>query len=70
MHSWAATIRAVACKGEPVPEDLDRVLKKCSEPDPQSRPHDFIEIARQLEQKSYVEWGVALHLSQKDSDRD
>eukprot|EP00971_Amphidinium_carterae_P216738 4302687-Amphidinium_carterae.1 len=69
MYSWAATVRAVACKDEPIPEHLKILLKKCSEPDPQSRPQDFVEIARALEHKSYVEWGVALHRSQEDSDR-
>eukprot|EP00971_Amphidinium_carterae_P169293 3354171-Amphidinium_carterae.1 len=29
-----------------------------------------MEIARQLEHKSYVEWGVALHQAQQDSDKD
>eukprot|EP00971_Amphidinium_carterae_P054220 1067877-Amphidinium_carterae.1 len=29
-----------------------------------------MEIAHALEHESYVEWGVALHLSQQDSDRD
>eukprot|EP00971_Amphidinium_carterae_P066691 1320836-Amphidinium_carterae.1 len=70
MYAWAATIRAVACKDEPIPIHLNRLLRKCSESDPQSRPQDFIEIARELEHKSYVEWGVALHRSQQDSDRD
>eukprot|EP00971_Amphidinium_carterae_P118834 2354156-Amphidinium_carterae.1 len=70
MYAWAATIRAVACEDEPVPEDLDKLLKKCSEPDPQSRPRDFLEIALALEHTSYLEWGIALHHSQQDSGRD
>eukprot|EP00971_Amphidinium_carterae_P224451 4452597-Amphidinium_carterae.1 len=70
MYAWAATIRSVASKDEPVPEHLDRLLKQCSEPDPESRPQDFVEIARELEHKSHVEWGVALHRSQQDSNRD
>eukprot|EP00971_Amphidinium_carterae_P269460 5345562-Amphidinium_carterae.1 len=67
MYAWAATIRAAA---ESVPEHLDRLLKKCSEPDPQDRPQDFVEIARELEKESYMEWGVALHRSQQDSEKD
>eukprot|EP00971_Amphidinium_carterae_P042893 842912-Amphidinium_carterae.1 len=70
MYAWAATIRAVAHPHEPIPEPLESLLKKCSEPDPESRPQDFMEIARLLEHESYVEWGVALHCLQQDSDRD
>eukprot|EP00971_Amphidinium_carterae_P219613 4360265-Amphidinium_carterae.1 len=70
MYSWAATIRAVACKDEPLPEHLESLLLKCSASDPASRPQDFVEIARLLEHESYVEWGVALHRAQQDSDRD
>eukprot|EP00971_Amphidinium_carterae_P200711 3982888-Amphidinium_carterae.1 len=69
MYAWAATIRAVAHRDEPIPEPLASLLKKCSESDPESRPQDFVEIARVLEYKFYVEWGVALHRSQQDSDR-
>eukprot|EP00971_Amphidinium_carterae_P164564 3262584-Amphidinium_carterae.1 len=69
MYTWAATIRAVAHQDEPIPEPLASLLKQCSESDPESRPQDFVEIARLLEHKSYVEWGVALHRLQQDSDR-
>eukprot|EP00971_Amphidinium_carterae_P191366 3797029-Amphidinium_carterae.1 len=70
MHAWAATIRAVASRDEPLQEHLESLLTKCSDPDPQRRPQDFMVIARELEHESCVEWGKALHHSQQDSDRD
>eukprot|EP00971_Amphidinium_carterae_P057155 1130090-Amphidinium_carterae.1 len=63
MFAWAATIRAVSLKDvivEPTREILESILEECSAPDPELRPKDFSEIARRLEQPSYVTWGIKL----------
>eukprot|EP00971_Amphidinium_carterae_P235422 4672060-Amphidinium_carterae.1 len=63
MFAWAATIRAVLRKDvtvEPTRDILESTLEECSATDPELRPKDFSEIARRLEQPSYVMWGNKL----------
>eukprot|EP00971_Amphidinium_carterae_P049398 973402-Amphidinium_carterae.1 len=60
MFSWAATIRAVSSKDEPIRAYLESTLEECSATDPDLRPKAFSEIARRLEQPSYVMWGNKL----------
>eukprot|EP00971_Amphidinium_carterae_P101211 2002443-Amphidinium_carterae.2 len=63
MFSWAATIRAASLKDvivEPTRELLESILEECSATNPEHRPQDFSEIARRLEQPSYVMWGNQL----------
>eukprot|EP00971_Amphidinium_carterae_P221626 4399315-Amphidinium_carterae.1 len=60
MFAWAATIRAVSSKDEPSIAILESTLEECSAKDPKHRPKDFGEIARRLEQPSYVMWGNKL----------
>eukprot|EP00971_Amphidinium_carterae_P272182 5402072-Amphidinium_carterae.1 len=65
MFAWAATIRAVSSKDEPTEDLLESILEACSATNPEDRPHDFSEIARRLEQPSYVMWGNKLQGSQQ-----
>eukprot|EP00971_Amphidinium_carterae_P122957 2433850-Amphidinium_carterae.1 len=65
MFAWAATIRSVSSKDEPTRAILESTLDECSAIDPQSRPKDFSEIVRRLEQPSYVMWGKELEGSQQ-----
>eukprot|EP00971_Amphidinium_carterae_P011646 229247-Amphidinium_carterae.1 len=64
MFAWAATIRAVASEDAPISTLLESILKKCSAPDPESRPRNFAEIAEQLMTGSYVQWGLENQLLQ------
>eukprot|EP00971_Amphidinium_carterae_P136342 2701267-Amphidinium_carterae.1 len=65
IFAWAATIRAVSRKDEPTEALLESILEECSATDPQLRPKSFSEIARRLEQPSYVMWGKELQGSQQ-----
>eukprot|EP00971_Amphidinium_carterae_P033219 654153-Amphidinium_carterae.1 len=65
MFAWAATIRAVSNKDEPTRTLLESILEECSATNPENRPQDFSEIARRLEQPSYVMWGKELQGSQR-----
>eukprot|EP00971_Amphidinium_carterae_P080959 1601750-Amphidinium_carterae.1 len=68
MFAWAATIRAVSQKDvivEPIRARLESILEECGATDPKDRPKDFSEIARCLEQPSYVMWGKELQTSQR-----
>eukprot|EP00971_Amphidinium_carterae_P181424 3599245-Amphidinium_carterae.1 len=65
MFAWAATIRAVSSKDEPIGTHLESILEECSETDPELRPKNFVEIAGRLEQPSYVMWGKELQRSQQ-----
>eukprot|EP00971_Amphidinium_carterae_P118717 2352142-Amphidinium_carterae.1 len=65
MFAWAATIRAVSSKDEPIGAHLESTLEECSATHPERRPRDFIEIAGRLEQPSYVMWGKELQGSQQ-----
>eukprot|EP00971_Amphidinium_carterae_P077864 1540168-Amphidinium_carterae.1 len=60
MFAWAATIRAVSSKDEPVMAVLESALEECSATHPEGRPRDFVEIAGRLERPSYVMWGNEL----------
>eukprot|EP00971_Amphidinium_carterae_P042864 842459-Amphidinium_carterae.1 len=65
MFSWAATIRAVARKDEPTKAHLESILEACSATLPERRPRDFVEIAQQLQDESYVKWGQGLQRLQQ-----
>eukprot|EP00971_Amphidinium_carterae_P041682 818793-Amphidinium_carterae.1 len=65
MFAWAATIRAVSSKDEPIRPILDSTLEECSATQPERRPRDFVEIKGRLEQPSYVMWGRELQGSQQ-----
>eukprot|EP00971_Amphidinium_carterae_P283055 5619138-Amphidinium_carterae.1 len=53
IFAWAATIRAVSSKDEPMRAILESTLEECSATQPEHRPRDFLEIAGRLEQPSY-----------------
>eukprot|EP00971_Amphidinium_carterae_P282771 5613947-Amphidinium_carterae.1 len=65
MFAWAATIRAVSSKDEPMRASLESTLEECSTINPERRPKDFDEIVGRLEQPSYVMWGRELQGSQQ-----
>eukprot|EP00971_Amphidinium_carterae_P243531 4836095-Amphidinium_carterae.1 len=65
MFAWAATIRAVSSKDEPMRAILEFTVQECSATHPERRPKDFVEIAGRLEQSSYVMWGKELQGSQQ-----
>eukprot|EP00971_Amphidinium_carterae_P051102 1006194-Amphidinium_carterae.1 len=65
MFAWAATIRAVSCKDEPIRAILKSILEECSETHPERRPRDFADIAGRLEQPSYLMWGKELQGAQQ-----
>eukprot|EP00971_Amphidinium_carterae_P162889 3229960-Amphidinium_carterae.1 len=65
MFAWAATIRAASSMDAPAEAHLQSILEECSAADPELRPKDFGEIARRLEQLSYVMWGKELQGSQQ-----